>query len=72
MVARGKDKLQYGEEDVDLGGVEQLVEVRQDDLNISPSLPPFLPPSPSSFFPPTSRLLTSNAFLSPSLPLPSP
>lgn len=27
VVARGKDKLQYGEEDVDLSGVEQLVEV---------------------------------------------
>ncbi|EWM20828.1 ABC transporter, ATPase, putative [Nannochloropsis gaditana] len=28
VVARGKDKLQYGEEDVDLSGVEQLVEKR--------------------------------------------
>lgn len=29
VVARGRNKLQYGEEDVDLGGVEQLVEIGQ-------------------------------------------
>ena len=43
MVARGRDKLQYGEEDVDLGGIEQLVEVRQD----APLAPPSSLPPPS-------------------------